>query len=302
MVSKKQHIGLFGIGAIGSLIAAELQSENPNNEPYYFNRSPKSYIRHKRGGLKTEIPIVLSQTKQFQQALDWLIVSIKEHHFSAAMESLVDLIQPQTKIVVIRNGLNLKTPFLAFSKESQILETNIDCPCQLAEDGYYQSYHPPIISLAPSPLALESQSLFKNSKTTIHLVEDFKSLSWKKLCESSALGAILCLSGKTAEVFKDKKMQELYRGLLEEGVNIAKADGAKFEMNFIEDSLRKVLSYPPEKGSSMLTDKQLGRPIEWGAKNGLICKVGRTYSIETPENDKILRLLKKQLTSKHKQK
>jgi ketopantoate reductase len=55
--------------------------------------------------------------------------------------------------------------------------------------------------------------------------------------------------------------------------------------------LEKIKIYPKEKGTSMLTDRTLGKPIELGAKNGAIGKVGKKYNLETPLHDLVCTLL-----------
>jgi len=105
------------------------------------------------------------------------------------------------------------------------------------------------------------------------------------------LGSISCLSGKTCVVFNNIEVQELYRKILFEAVEVAKKDGAIIEDNFIDDSLQRVLNYPISKGSSMLTDRELSKPIEIGAKNGIISLYGKKLSVKTPMNDLICELL-----------
>lgn len=80
---------------------------------------------------------------------------------------------------------------------------------------------------------------------------------------------------------------------MEEGIQVAKADGAIISSDFANVMLEKLEFYPKEKGSSMLTDRKLGRPIELGAKNGAIVKIGKKYKIETPLNDLIVTILSK---------
>jgi ketopantoate reductase len=55
--------------------------------------------------------------------------------------------------------------------------------------------------------------------------------------------------------------------------------------------LEKIKIYPKEKGTSMLTDRKLGKPIELGAKNGAIGKVGKKYNLEPPLHDLVCILL-----------
>lgn len=112
------------------------------------------------------------------------------------------------------------------------------------------------------------------------------------MAESAALGAILCLSGATCRIFKDKAIQKLYRDLLKESIKVARADGALIPVDFEQKMLNKIKEYPPNKGSSMLTDRLLGKPIELGAKNGIIAKLGKIYKIPTPINDLVCTLLR----------
>jgi len=74
---------------------------------------------------------------------------------------------------------------------------------------------------------------------------------------------------------------------------VAKADGAKIESEFSEMLLNKILQYPKDKGSSMLTDRINGNKIELEAKNGAISKMAKAYGIDTPINDIFCTLIEK---------
>lgn len=63
------------------------------------------------------------------------------------------------------------------------------------------------------------------------------------------------------------------RKIYKETIQVVKADGAKIKHTFIDELLIKLANYPKTKGSSMLTDRLNGNPIELGAKNGIISKL-----------------------------
>ncbi len=90
-----------------------------------------------------------------------------------------------------------------------------------------------------------------------------------------------------------KKIRIVYRKLMEEGIQVAKADDANIPNNFVDMMLEKLKTYPKEKGTSMLTDRKLGRPIEVGAKNGAIVNIGKKYNLGTPLNDLVVTILSK---------
>ena len=291
MNSGKKHIGVFGVGAIGSVVAFELQENNTSNILHYYSRTLKNSIKLINDRKRHEIPIQIKIPPFENDNLDWLLVCIKEHQYPDAIYSISKLINPQTKIAVIRNGLRLKDPFLNFTDKGNILECSIDCPTQPAKDGFYEVFKSPVITVQGCKLANDFGKLFQNSETTVKQVIDYKTESWKKVCESSALGSILCLSGETCWIFENEKLRILFSDILKEGIKVAQADGAKIESDFEDKMLAKLYNYPKTKGSSMLTDRLNGNPIELGAKNEIISKIGKLKNLETPLNDLIITLL-----------
>ena len=290
-MSSHTNIGILGIGAIGSVISWHLQALNHN--VLYFNRTHKDALKLQINNKVHIVPIHVNTVPQQIENLDWLIICLKAHQFPGAMDWFKHLINSQTKIAVIRNGLNLAEPLLNFADRSSILECMIDCPAQPDHNWVYHQYQSPGLTLPNTKLALSFGRLFEESDCSIKHVEDFKTTCWKKLCEASALGAILCLTGETAWVFKDKKIKELYSELLSECIAVAIADGANIPPDFIEEMLNKLNNYPESKGSSMLTDRLNGRRIELQAKNGIISDIARQHHINTPLNDTFVALLDK---------
>lgn len=286
----KKSIGLLGIGAIGSVIS-QILSENTSLNLYYFNRSPRQFIKLKKEDKTIEIPISCQTNIEKPLPLDWLIICLKEHHFEEAKGWFEKLIDKKTKVVVIRNGLQHQAAILKYTTSKKIIECIIDCPTQPTENGFYQQFRKPILTIPKSEISSEFSQLFLDNLAVVDAVEDFKTASWKKVCESSALGGILCLTGETCWIFQDKKMQNLYLKILKEAITVARADGAKIDSNFEDEMLQKLLKYPANKGSSMLTDRLNGRPIEVGAKNEIIVEWGEFYQIKTPINRLICVLL-----------
>lgn len=289
---KKTTVGILGIGAIGSVIITGL-FKNEHLELHHFNRSKKEMTMVQFHDSFYTISLDIKQDIYIPLKLDWLIICLKEHQFEEAKNLFQKLISRKTKIAIIRNGIELKEPLLPFTKEDHILECMINCPTQPDKNQVYQQMGNAIITSAQMNLANDFQNLFKNKDFLFRQVEDLKTESWKKLLESASLGGITCLTGETCWIFKDEKMKNLYHFFLEEGIQVAKAAGAIIPSNFVNVMLEKLESYPKGKGSSMLTDRKLGRPIELGAKNGAIVSVGKKYNIETPLNELVVTLLSK---------
>lgn len=284
-----RKIGILGLGAIGSVISRILVV-HPENEVFYYTRTPKSKIKIQFQDKKIEIPIEIE--KERSEELDWLLICLKEYHFDAANDKLEKLIGANTKVVVIRNGIELKEPITPFTTKENILECMIDCPTQPIEDNYYLQFRKPILKVEQSELATRFMQLFAKNDAQIIEVLDYKTENWKKLIESSALGSILCLTGRTCSVFENSEVIDLYKDLLREGIEVAKSDGVIIENSFESEMMEKIATYSKTKGSSMLSDRLTGNIIEVNAKNGAIEKIAIQNKIATPINDTICKLLR----------
>jgi len=279
------------MGAIGTLIATGL-FRNQKLKPYYFLRTPKDQIGFQAHDTYFSISPKNVEAVSVENQLDWLIICLKEYHFEGAKDQLARLIFPKTKIAVIRNGLDLKEPLLPYAEEARILEVMINASVQPKREGFYELLSFPKITLPQSDLATEFENLFFKTEEPYFLfsqVEDFKTAQWKKLIESASLGAIQCLTGETCRVFEKKEMRVAYENLVRESIQVAQEDGANISHNFVNVLLEKLGKYPPHKGSSMLTDLKNGRPIEWGAKNGVISKIGKKLGVATTLNDEMIK-------------
>lgn len=282
-------IAIFGLGAIGSVLTKYLKT-NKHNQLCYFNRSHKSTVGIVFNNQLVNLPI--KKINQNNAPYDWIIVCLKTYHLAEAKRSIKRLIGPKTKIGIFRNGLDLTAEFKSMVPVSNILETIIDCPTQLNSDGNYLQLKLPNITLPESSLAKEFKELFFNSKIQIQFTKSFKKTQWKKLIESSSIGALQVLTGKPCVIFKDQKMVDQYRRLVIEGIIVANKDGANIRKEFADELLEKLKTYPDHKGSSMLSDKLAGRPLELNAKIGIIVKVGEKNNLDIPISKKIFNGLK----------
>ena len=280
-------VGLLGIGAIGSVIAHCI---DPVHDIYYYNRSDKTKIEIIKGGTLYSKDIVLSDAAE-NVPLDWLLICLKEYHYKEAHGILQSLITQQTKVAVIRNGINIKESILKYTSADNIIECIIDCPTQLQSDGVYHNLYDPIIKLESGIITPSFRRLFIPRLLKIIEVEDYHTESWKKLIESSALGSILCLTGQTCCIFRDLEVVNFYGRIVDESIVAAIADGAQIGPEFKSQLLEKIKKYPDDKGSSMLTDRKKGQPIELYAKNGIISKIAKSHNINTELNDTISLLL-----------
>ncbi|MEL6656928.1 MAG: ketopantoate reductase C-terminal domain-containing protein [Bacteroidota bacterium] len=285
------HVGILGLGAIGHLIAAQLW-EKSGLHLHFYNRTERRYLRFKNHLSQLLDTPINCQTTPAPQRLDWLFICLKTYHYPDAAVWFQHLIGSHTRIAVLRNGLAHSTPLLDYTDQSKILPILVDGPTQYnSQGGYYHQLASARLIVLKHPLSSPLQSLLNKSHLQIQIAEDFITASWAKLIESAAIGAISCLTGETCHIFQQQAVQQLYKQLLEEGIAVAKADGAQLPNDYSSIILQKLAGYPPEKGSSMLTDRLAGRPIEVMAKSGIISQKGKELGVSTPLHDNYTVLL-----------
>lgn len=285
------RVGVLGLGAIGHVMATQFLDKS-GIQLHFFNRSLRTKLHIKLFNEQLIDQDIECLTQPTSVTLDWLIICLKANHYPAAQAWFNHLVLPTTKVIIIRNGLDLAEPLLAYAPKDRILPCLIDCPTQRHPDGYYQQFQAAHLMVPVHPLSAEAKGLLENAATTLTVYPDFKTKSWEKLCASAALGAITCLSGQTCHIFEHPDLLTLFRQLLAEGMQVAKADGAQLPANYEQHQLEQLKSYPPEKGSSMLNDRLAGKLIEVEAKNGVISQLGKRYGIATPLNDHCAALLR----------
>jgi len=283
-----KNIGIFGIGAIGSLITKYI-STNQANRYFYFNRSQKELVTVKYLNQFERIPINLSTYSD--QKLDWLIICLKEYQSKSALFQLKSLISENTKVAIFQNGVDISSPYLRYATTNHILETIMDCSVQLGDSNVYTQFKDPIITLPDATIADDFIELFPNSVIQFIKTKKFKEAQWIKLIESSSIGSVQALTKQPCSIFQQSKYRDTFIDLVREGAKVAESEGVILNKDVEKQLLQKLLSYPEHKGSSMLTDVLAGKEQELDAKIGAIVKSANRNGVDVPISKRIYEML-----------
>lgn len=281
-------IGIFGLGAIGSALAIKIKDDY---DTYFFNRSNKNKITVWFNDNQFEKEIKLSKLG-VKYELDWLIICLKEYHYKSALSDLKKLISSNTKVALVRNGIDLKDSIQGLVDENNVIECMIDCPVEEMGNQTYKQLNRALITSKNSQIFRDFITLFNHESILFNEVDDYVTENWKKIIISSATGGILALIGEKSWVLKDPEIMKLCTKIIKEGIDVANLSGAKIEDDFLRELVEEIKSSSGSKGSSMLTDRLNGKPIEVNAKNGVISSYGKRHGVKTEINDLITVLLK----------
>ena len=308
MEGKKPTIGIIGLGPVGSILAAHLAKSG--EDVVVEDIVEKLLLTVKEEGLHIsgirELTAKIDKTAGSMSELskfnpDIIFIATKACILKFILPEIKRIYKPEMKIVSFQNGLD---------NEQIIAET-------LGIDTTYRvviNYAGNKISLGnakmnwfqpPNNVGAFHKGKYTTDETTKHIAHmmtgsgltteetpEIKKHVWEKTILNSALCSICAVTGQT---MKEAMDLEHTRGLaikiLEEGLEVAKADG----YDFGKDSLNRFTSYLEKGGAhkpSMLIDVENKRPTEVDFMSGAIARYGERYRIPTPVNSTFTSLLK----------
>jgi len=119
---------------------------------------------------------------------------------------------------------------------------------------------------------------------------DFITAAWRKLL-TNALAGFMALSGRRAGMFRREDVAALSRRYVAECLAVARAEGAHLGDDVADGTVEMFRQAPTDMGTSMLADREAGRPLEWDIRNGVIIRKARAHGLPTPISDVVVPLL-----------
>ena len=248
--------------------------QHKSNNIDLYNRTPRSQIQVTYANSTFQKSIDISNYPKQGKLYSLLILCLKEHQILDAIIEWKSLISKDTHVLIIRNGINHIHQVKEFFESNTITPAIIDCPTQPFNDGYLQLQEA-IVTIPSSPQQESVIEIFQETNIKIKTSKNFHHDSWVKLCVSASLGATQCRYNGTCSIFESDNVVMYFFELLMESIAIANADNANITKIEIQSMLLEAEQYPPNKGSSMLSDFQARKPLELGAKNGAIVSVAK---------------------------
>jgi 2-dehydropantoate 2-reductase len=92
-------------------------------------------------------------------------------------------------------------------------------------------------------------------------------------------------------MFRAPAIRRLGRALAAETRAVARAEGADRPDTVADEIVEFISGLPEDAGTSILADREAGRPLEWDARNGVVARRGAAHGIPTPISDVIVPLL-----------
>lgn len=282
-------VAVIGSGAIGGTIAVWL-SRTSNIELTICARTPVAELMVKTPlGEMRASPIVLTDPDD-ASPVDWVIFTTKNYDIPVASRWLKYLVGANTRIAVLQNGVEQVECLSEYAPTEIILPAVLDIPASRDEIGCITQHQMGWVSVPEDPSGADFVALFKETKINVLVDSDWHSTAWQKLCLNCA-GAFVAVTLRTAGLRWNDKVEYFIRGLVQECIAVARAEGAKIDDDLLDQVVNGQRQSANGAVNSMAADRIAGRRMEIAARNGVIVRLGKTHSIETPINDLFVTLL-----------
>jgi 2-dehydropantoate 2-reductase len=146
------------------------------------------------------------------------------------------------------------------------------------------------LALPTGPAASTFADLWRGAGGTAYCDPDFTTVAWRKLLVNAVAG-LMALTGRRSGMFRRDDLAALARRYAAECLAVARADGAHLGDDIADRTVEMFRHAPTDMGTSMLADREAGRPLEWDIRNGVIIRTARAHGIATPISDVLVPLL-----------
>jgi len=280
---------VLGPGAIGTTVAALLHEAR---------RTPLVAGRRARAGLRLESdrgPVdvpgpVLTDPGAVGEPADVVLLAVKATQTAAAAPWLAALCGPRTVVCVLQNGVQQREDVEPLVPGAAVVPAVVWFPAVHQDDGSVRLLGDPRLTLPDAPGSAEVVGALRGTRCVVDVSADFATEAWRKLLQNAAAG-LMALTGRRSGVFRRDDLGALALAYLTECLAVARAEGAHLP----DDEPRRLLDAfrvaPVDRGTSILADREAGRPLEWDVRNGVVRRLGRAHGIPTPISDVLVPLL-----------
>jgi 2-dehydropantoate 2-reductase len=282
-------VAVVGPGAIGTTVAAALHEAG--RTPLLCGRTARERLelRDAEGLVVVPGPVRIDPA-QIEEAVDLVFVAVKSTQVDAAAPWLAALCHTGTVVCVLQNGVEQESTVAPHVPDCPVLPSVVWFPAQARPDGSVWLRGEARLTVPDIPAARVVLEALRGTRCSVDLAVDFTSVAWRKLLQNAVAG-LMALSGRRSGMFGRADIVQLSLDYLRECLEVARAEGAVLGDEVPQEIVDSFQANPADMGTSILADREAGRPLEWRIRNGVILRRGRAHGIPTPVSDVVVPLL-----------
>ena len=283
-------IALIGPGAIGATVAAYLHAAG--HPVLLCGHTARESIEVRPDD---QDPILLpgpvyTDPGDVDGPIDVVFVAVKDTQNEQAGAWLARLCDAHTVVCALQNGVEQLDRVGRFCPSSTVVPAAVWISSEIQPDGWVRVRNQPRLVLPDTEAAATLAELLRGAGVTVELDPDFSTAAWRKLLVNSVVG-FMVLTGRRSGIFRRDDVAALGRRYLAECLAVARAEGADLGDEVIDEIVDMLAQSPADITTSMLTDREAGKPLEWDIRNGVILRKAAAHGLATPISEVVVPLL-----------
>ena len=291
--ARRLTVAVIGLGGVGGGAAGSLAAAG-RHDILACTRQPIARFTLERAEGTVEAPLRVLTDPASAKPVDWVLVCTKTHQTAAAAPWLTRLCTPATRVAVLQNGIDHVARVGPLARGAAIVPVLVYYNCEGFAPDRVRIRHagPHDAVVADDEPGRAFVDLFDGTPLRIIRSGDFVTLAWRKLLINAVANPITALTLQRQAVLRRPDVQELCRGILDEAVAVARAEGVKLAEDETARTIATLENFSGELGTSMYFDRLAGRRLEAEALTGAIVAAGDRHGIAMPLNRALLTLLR----------
>lgn len=212
---------------------------------------------------------------------DAVLVALKAQHTDGATGWFAPLCGPDTLVISVQNGIEGAERLEPLAPESTIIAGVVYCGAELLEPGHVRHSAMARLIVPDDPAGRRAAALADGTPLAIEPSAAALTSAWVKLGLNSVANGLTALTVKPMGVLADAGIRAIGEQLLSECWTVGRAAGAELDLDGIPRTLEG-MSRNRRGRTSMLQDREAGRPTEHDAIHGAVLRQGERYGIPTP--------------------
>jgi 2-dehydropantoate 2-reductase len=219
-----------------------------------------------------------------------VLLAVKATQNAEAARWLARLCDEHTIVVVLQNGVEQVEQVQPLRPSSTVIPGIVWFSAETQPEGWVRLRGEARLALPTGPAATTFAEMWRAAGGTADCDPDFVTAAWRKLLVNAVAG-LMVLTGRRAGMFRRDDLAELAARYAAECLAVARAEGAQLGDDVADGTAEMFRKAPTDMGTSMLADREAGRPQEWDIRNGVIIRKARAHGIATPISDVLVPLL-----------
>jgi 2-dehydropantoate 2-reductase len=293
---------VMGAGAVGAYFGARMRAAGEDvvlcarGENLRAIRERGLDITSIRGDLR--IDVTATDTPRDFAPYDLILFCVKAYDTDTAAQAIAGRLNPGGAILTLQNGVENEAKLAAIFGRDAVMGGNARVGVEMVAPGkivHVSTGHIDFGELdgCETDRVRKIAEMFQRAGILGQISADIMTARWDKLIWNGAVNTVATLTRRrVGEILDDSEGMKLLRALMQEIIDVARAEGAKISDDRIDAYIAHSQKNLRALKTSTQQDLERGKSLEYEALSGAVVRAARRHGISVPAVEAVYTLLR----------